>query len=91
MARFILIAAVIGQPPRDAYRKFPRGTTIADSEGNAEPGDVTWPSMCATPSAQSMAPLDAAAQALMPGSTIITLAQLAVSSAGGAAGENVGS
>jgi hypothetical protein len=89
MARFILVAAVVGAPPRYAYAKFPRGTTVADSAGNALAGDVVWPALCTAPSAASMAPLDAAGQALMPGSTITTLAGVATSSAGGAVGENV--
>jgi len=90
MARFVLIAACAGAPPGGAYCKFVRGQTIADSAGNAQPGDVVWPALCAKPSPASMAPLDAAAQALMPGSTITTLAQLAISSGGGAPGESAG-
>lgn len=88
MARFILIAAIVGAPPNGAYTKYPRGTAIADSAANAEPGDIVWPSVCASPSPTSMAPLDALAQARMHGSTITTLAEVATSSGGGACGEN---
>lgn len=90
MSRYILIAAVVGQPPRGTYTKYPRGTTIADSAANAQPGDIVWPALCAAPSPVNMAPLDSAAQARMPGTAITTLAAVAVSSAGGPAGENAG-
>jgi hypothetical protein len=66
MARFILIAAVVGGPPGHSYAKFPRGTTIADSTGNAVAGKVVWPGLCQAPSPANMARLDAAALALMP-------------------------
>ena len=84
MARFILIAAVVGAAPNGPYQKHPRGTAIADSAGSALPGDVVWPALCAAPSPINMAPLDGAAQALMPGLAITTLAEVATSSAGGA-------
>jgi len=90
MARFILIAAVVGAAQNGPYTKHPRGTAIADSAGNALPGDVVWPQLCTAPNPINMAPLDAAAQALM-GTAITTLAELATSSAGGAVGENAGS
>jgi hypothetical protein len=89
MSRFILIAAVAGSPPScPSGQKYRRGTTIADSAGNALAGDVVWPALCVAPSPINMAPLDAAGQALMPGSAITTLAGVATSSAGGAVGEN---
>jgi hypothetical protein len=90
MSRFILISAVAGAPPNGQYRKWPRGTTIADSAGNAVAGDVVWPSLCAAPSRVNMAPLDSAGAALLPGVAITTLAAVASSSGGGAAGENAG-
>ena len=90
MARFILLAAVVGAPPSGAYSKFPRGTAIADSAANALPGDVVWPSLCIAPNSTNMAPLDDVASAAMQGAPIVTLAQLAISSAGGAAGEDTG-
>ena len=40
MARYILIATVVGQPPGWTYTKWGRGRTIADTAGNALPGDV---------------------------------------------------
>ncbi len=76
MARFILTAPVAGAPPSNVYTAWPRGTAIADTAENAIPGDVVWPALCAAPSAKNIAPLDAAAQALMPGSVIVTLADL---------------
>lgn len=77
MARFILLTPIVGAPPSHAYVKWPRGTTIADSAANAIAGDVVWPAICVAPQAVNMAPLDAAGQALMPGSRITTLAQIA--------------
>jgi hypothetical protein len=77
MARFVLVADVAGAPPGGQPQVFPRGTTIADSTINAKPGDVIWPQLMQQPSAINMAPLDASAQALMPGSTIIAVAQAA--------------
>jgi hypothetical protein len=84
MARFILLAAVAGAPPRETYCKFVRGTTIADSDVNAQPGDVVWPSLCSPPTPVSMAPLDASAAALLPGVPITTLAEVAIRIGGGA-------
>jgi hypothetical protein len=77
MARFILLSPVYGSFPNcPSGRKLGTGTTIADSVGNALAGDVVWPALCASPSKLNMAPLDSAAQALIPGSVIVTLAQL---------------
>jgi hypothetical protein len=78
MARFILISPIYGAPS-SAYqpKKWPRDTTIADSVGNALAGDLVWPAIANAPAVQNVAPLDAAGQALMPGSVITTLAQLA--------------
>ena len=89
MARFILIAAVAGAPPNAPYTKYPRGTTIANSTFAAQPGDVVWPALANAASPVNMRPLDAEASAQM-GLPIMTKAQLAVSSVGGAAGENAG-
>lgn len=89
MARFILIAAVIGQPEGWSYNKFGRGTCIADSAANAQAGDLVWPSLCSAPSPTNMRPLDAAAASLMPGYSIVTKAEVATASYGGSAGENV--
>jgi hypothetical protein len=77
MARFIMITPIVGAPPGNQYRKWPRGQTIADSAGNALAGDIVWPALTAAPSALNLAPLDASALALMPGSAITTLAALA--------------
>jgi hypothetical protein len=90
MARYALIAAVIGQPANGTYTKYPRGSTIADTAGNALPGDWVWPSLATAPSPVNMRPLDSAASARM-GLPITTLAEIASSPIGGAAGENAGS
>jgi hypothetical protein len=89
MARYILIAAVVGTPPRSSPTKFPRGTTIASDDASALPGDVVYPALCQNPTPQNMAPLDAAGSARMGGAKIMTLADVATSSAGGACGENL--
>jgi hypothetical protein len=86
MARFILISPIVGAPPGGPYKKWGTGTTLADTAGNAIGNDIVWPSVCASAGqgflpgpapATALAPLDAAAQALMPGSTIVTIAQMA--------------
>jgi hypothetical protein len=93
MARYVLLAAIVGAPPNGVYSKYPRGTTIADSAGNALSGDVVWPALCQAPTAANMAPLDAAGQALMPTRPpIVTLnSPLPPALVGGAAGEAAGS
>jgi hypothetical protein len=67
VARFKLISPIAGIAPRSSYQKFPSGTVVVDSVGNAQPGDVVWPSLCLAPTVGVMAPLDSAAQALLPG------------------------
>jgi hypothetical protein len=89
MARYILIAAIVGTPPRSSPTKFPRGTTFASDDASALPGDIVYPALCSNPSPINMAPLDAAGSARMGGAPIMTLAEVATSSAGGAAGENI--
>ena len=84
MARYILTSSVVGQPARGAYARYARGTPIADTAENALAGDIVWPALCNAPSSANMAPLDSAAQALLPGSQIITLAELAAGQAPGA-------
>jgi hypothetical protein len=80
MARYILCTPVYGAVPSVAPsgRKFGTGTTVADTLGNALPGDVVWASLCASAasSPNTMRPLDAAGAAVM-GLPIITLQQLA--------------
>jgi hypothetical protein len=73
MARFILTSDVAGQPERGCYGLWPRGTTVADTETNAQPGDLVWPQLMKEPSHRMMAPLDEAAAAMMPGSKIVTV------------------
>jgi hypothetical protein len=90
MARFIILSTIYGQPPGNQPRKWPRGTTIADSTGNAQPGDIVWPAIANAPSPINVAPLDAAGQALIPGSVIVTLAQLAANPGFGNPGVNTG-
>jgi hypothetical protein len=60
MSRYVLIAAIEGQPAGYPRSRWPAGTTIADSAGNAQPGDLVWPM---TPNPNALAPLDAAAVA----------------------------
>ncbi len=61
--RYVLVAAVAGQPPGGAYGRFGIGTVIVGSQADVQaPTDVVWPSLCAVPNS-AMAPLDAAAQA----------------------------
>lgn len=84
MARFITICSIYGRPPRSQPQVFGRGTALVDTAENAQPGDIIWPLMtnCASPA--NMRPLDAAGAAQMSGYSIITLAELACSSIGGA-------
>ena len=84
MSRFIMVAAIAGAYPGGQQTRYPRGTTIADTIGNAVAGDLVWPALCVAPSASNLAPLDAAGVALMPGSTITTLANLAANPGAGA-------
>jgi hypothetical protein len=88
VARYILIATVVGQPPGWTYTKWGRGRTIADTAGNALPGDVVWPALCDAANPVNMAPLDAAASAVM-GLPITTLAALSSGNTG-VAGADVG-
>jgi hypothetical protein len=83
VARFILTHAVFGQPPGGVAQRFGRGTTLADTAVNAQPGDVVWPALVQAPVQPPLLPLDIAGQTLMPGYAITTLAQLATSSVGG--------
>jgi hypothetical protein len=61
MARFILLTPIARGPI-----KYPSGTTVADSTGNAVGSDIVWPQLCAHPTPLAMAPLDGAAQSLLP-------------------------
>jgi hypothetical protein len=83
VARYILIATVVGSPEGGAYTIFGRGTCIADSDANRLAGDVVWPALCRAPNSTNMRPLDEAASAAMGGIPIMTLAELATSSIGG--------
>lgn len=89
MARYILISAVVGRPERGTYNKYGRGRSVADTAENAQPGDLIWPALTNAPSPVNMRPLDEAASAIM-NLPITTLAEVAVSSAGGAAGDAAG-
>jgi hypothetical protein len=68
MARFRLMTPIAGSPPGYPYQRFKTGTTVADTVGNAQPGDVVWAALCAAPTLNAMVPLDSAGQALLPGS-----------------------
>jgi hypothetical protein len=88
VARFLLVASVVGQPPGWQPQKLPRGLTIADSAGNAQSSysngaqfgyfDVVWPQLCQAPDGAILAPLDSAGSAAMGGVPVTTLAELAV-------------
>jgi hypothetical protein len=67
MARFVLITPVWGAQ----VGKLRTGQTIADTIGNAQPGDVVLPSFTNNPSPLNVLPLDAAAQSRMPPGTAI--------------------
>jgi len=84
MSRFIMVAAMVGAPPGGQLNRWGRGTTVADTSGNAVAGDLVWASLCVAPSPFNLAPLDAAGVALMPGSTQTTLANLAANPGAGA-------
>jgi hypothetical protein len=88
MARFIMLAAMAGEPDGGGYRKFAALTTISDTIGNAQYGDVVWAALCQAPSGANLAPLDSAASALMGGVPIVTVN--APGGYGGAAGQNAG-
>ena len=77
MARYVLLKPVVGAPPGQGYQVYPRGTTIADSQANAQANDVLWPALTNSPSPVNMAPLDGLGAAAMPGSSITTVATLA--------------
>jgi hypothetical protein len=61
MARFRSTQFIIGAPPGMPYGQW--GGYIADSIGNAHPGDLVWAAVCISPGPY-MVPLDAAALAL---------------------------
>jgi hypothetical protein len=86
MARFIMLAAMAGEPDGGGYRKFAALTTISDTIGNAQSGDVVWSALCAGPWS-NLAPLDSAASALC-GRPIVTANT--AGGYGGAAGQNAG-
>ena len=56
MSRFVFIRAVAG--PTQPYRRYPAGTSFADSAANAVGADLVLPFYAANPT-NSMAPLDA--------------------------------
>ena len=86
MARFITLCAIAGEPDGGGYRKFAALTTIADTIGNAQYGDVVWAAL-ANGAASNLAPLDAAASALC-GRPVVTANT--AGGYGGAAGQNAG-
>jgi hypothetical protein len=61
--RFYLTAACEGQPNGFPRSRFSAGTYFADTTGNAQPGDLVWPSRCANLDPNVTWPADAAAQA----------------------------
>jgi hypothetical protein len=62
MARYQLIVAVEASPAGWPRRKLVAGTTIADTVGNALPGDFVLPSLTTgAPNINQMIPLDAGA------------------------------
>jgi hypothetical protein len=91
MARYILTQTIAGSPnPSGAgYGKWGRGRTIADTTGNALSGDLVWAALCTAPNPINMAPLDAAAAAIM-GIPITTAAALSAWGGTGGAGTDAG-
>jgi hypothetical protein len=81
-----MLAAMAGEPDGGGYRKFAALTMIADTIGNAQPGDVVWGKLAAGPW-ENLAPLDSAASALC-GRPVVTADT--AGGYGGAAGQNAG-
>jgi hypothetical protein len=88
MARYILTQTMVGQPTNGTYGKYGRGSTIADTAGNAVAGDWIWPALCAAPNAAQLQPLDSAASTAM--GLPITTAQAQVLVGHGGCGTDAG-
>jgi hypothetical protein len=91
MARYILITSVWATPPScPSGHKYGTGQTLADTIGNALPGDVVLSQFTTVPNPANVRPIDAAASAIM-GLPITTLQALVISNPGGTgAGADVG-
>jgi hypothetical protein len=80
MARFVLVAATAGVPqPGFAHLYLGPGQTIASDAASARSGvgwaDVVWPALALSANASTLAPLDAAGAAWMPGVPIMKVGQ----------------
>jgi hypothetical protein len=76
MARYILCATSFATFPNcPSGRKKGVGQSLADTIGNALPGDLVVPGLTASPSPVNLRPLDAAAATVM-GLPIVTLQQI---------------
>jgi hypothetical protein len=62
MSRFVLIGAVEAIVSGAPRRRLRAGTTVADTTGNAQPGDVISAQLCSSPNIRMVA-LDSAAVA----------------------------
>jgi hypothetical protein len=60
VSRFYLIGAQETTVANSPCRRLRAGTTVCDTAGNAQPGDVICAALCASPNIR-MIPLDAAA------------------------------
>lgn len=67
MARYKLAVSMAGTPDRGAHAKYPVGTTIADTAGNAVAGDVVWSALTSVPNPNQLIPLDSLAATAIGG------------------------
>ena len=69
MARYRLACAIAGSPTFGPYARWGAGTIIADTQGNALPGDIVWTALCVAgaPNPDQLIPLDASAATAIGG------------------------
>jgi hypothetical protein len=79
LARYILLVPFAGASPSFGGQVYPAGITLADTVenqmGSANNGafgwlDVVFPELCACPNGANVAPIDAAASAVMMGAAL---------------------
>lgn len=73
MARFISTVAFT-VPTGGAHQKCKAGTTFADTQGNALPGDIVWQGMSSGSMSPGLIPLDGTATTMKNGSVFAGLA-----------------